>query len=68
MVRGAHAKAALEEGEEMKKYRVYDDRTNETLFESEDRGECYKFLHSHYDEDSKDFEHMWLQEVKEELV
>lgn len=41
--------------------RVYDDRTNETLFESEDSFECAAFVHLNYDENDDDFAHVWIE-------
>jgi hypothetical protein len=42
------------------KHRVYDDRTNETLFSSEDKLECMMFICLNIEEDSDDFEHIWI--------
>lgn len=45
-------------------YRVYDDRTGETLFESESKIESYVYMTNNYDENHKDFAHVWLGEVE----
>lgn len=45
--------------------RVYDDRTNETLFESEDSFECMAFMNHNYEEDDEDFAHIWIEKVTE---
>lgn len=52
-----------EGGMTVKKFRIYDDRTNETLFESEDKWEATMFLADNYDEEHKDFPHVWLEEI-----
>jgi hypothetical protein len=44
-------------------YRVYDDRTNETLFESEESFECVFFINSNFSEDDRDWEHIWIEKV-----
>ncbi|QPA31351.1 hypothetical protein [Thermaerobacillus caldiproteolyticus] len=48
------------------KYRVYDERTNETLFESDSKFECYKYLYQNFDESDEDFPHVWLEEFKQD--
>lgn len=40
--------------------RVYDDRTNETLYEG-DTFDCTQFIINNYDEDSDDFAHVWIE-------
>ncbi len=45
----------------MKRYRVFDDRNNETLFESEDGLDCTIFITENYDEDSDDYPHVWIE-------
>lgn len=45
----------------MKKSRVYDDRTDETLFESDEPAECFVFIMENYDEDDDDFPHVWIE-------
>jgi hypothetical protein len=45
----------------MELIRVYDDRTNETLFESEDGFDCVDFIHKNYDENHEDWGHIWIQ-------
>lgn len=42
----------------MNKYRVYDERTNNTLFESECFHDCERYLDGNYDE------YIWIQKVK----
>lgn len=44
-------------------YRVYDDRTNETLFENEDSFECVGFINDNFDESDDDFAHIWIEKV-----
>ena len=41
-------------------YRVYDDRTNETLFTGEHH-EAIQFISSNFDEEHENFEHVWLE-------
>lgn len=48
----------------MNRYRIFDDRTNETILESEDKFELMVYLSENYDEDHPDFEHVWIEEVK----
>lgn len=43
--------------------RVYDDRSNESLFESEKVLDCAIYMNESYDEDSEDFSHIWLDEI-----
>lgn len=45
----------------MKLCRVYDDRTNKTIFQSENEDECIDFMIENYSDDSPDFEHIWLE-------
>lgn len=49
----------------MKKFRVYDDRTNETLLESEDYFDCIAYIIDNfdYDEEHKDFPHAFFKHV-----
>lgn len=42
------------------KHRVYDDRTNETLFESEDSMDCVQYIHANFEENDSDWEHIWI--------
>ena len=44
----------------MSKYRVYDDRTDETLWEGTEM-ECITFLHNHFPLNSKDFPNVWIE-------
>lgn len=46
-------------------FRVYDDRTNKTIFKSEDKWEAMMFLINHYDENHPDFNHVWLEDIRE---
>ncbi|MCA1233301.1 MULTISPECIES: hypothetical protein [Bacillus amyloliquefaciens group] len=48
------------------KYRVYDERNNETIFQSGDNAECVRFILRHYDESHKDSEHIFIDRVIEE--
>jgi hypothetical protein len=41
--------------------RVYDDRTDETLFKSEDVSGCIEFIDKNYDEEHEDFPHVWIE-------
>lgn len=45
-------------------FRVYDERTNETLYTNEDKLMCASFIAMTYDESGDDFEHMSIGEVK----
>lgn len=45
--------------------RVYDERTNETIFQSGDNAECVRFILRHYDESHKDSEHIFIDRVNE---
>lgn len=47
----------------MKKFRVYDVRTNKTIYESEYKWQAQMFLEANYDEDHMDFNHVRLEEV-----
>lgn len=42
--------------------RVYDDRTNETLFVGESL-ECMAFMTINFNEDHEDFEHIWMEKI-----
>ena len=42
-------------------YRVYDDRTNETLYKNEDIMKCVDFLNTHFTEGSSDWDHVWVE-------
>lgn len=44
--------------------RVYDDRTNETLFKGE-WIDCVSFIGERFDDVSKDFPHIWIGNVEE---
>ncbi|MCY7919538.1 hypothetical protein [Bacillus vallismortis] len=45
-------------------YRVYDDSTDETLFEDKDKIDCFVFIKSNYDENDDDFDHIFLESIK----
>ncbi|WP_178930393.1 hypothetical protein [Bacillus altitudinis] len=48
----------------MNQYRVYDKRTDETLFESKDnKTACYFFIQSNYDESDDDWEHIFIDTI-----
>ena len=44
--------------------RVYDDRTNENLFEGSNLG-CIQYMRDNFDEDHKDFPHIWVGKLEE---
>lgn len=44
-------------------YRVYDDRTNETLYENHENEQCAIWLTNNIDFDSEDFYHIWIERV-----
>ena len=46
------------------KYRVIDDRNNETLFESNRRSECADFMDKIYEKNPTDWLYAWLEEVE----
>lgn len=48
------------------KHQVYDDRTNEILFESEDKFECITFIDNNYEDYNSDWEYIWIRDGKEE--
>ncbi|MGF7046371.1 hypothetical protein J2T13_000847 [Paenibacillus sp. DS2015] len=41
-------------------FEVYDDRTNEVVFQSPHRSACIDYLNG-VDEDSEEFNHLWLR-------
>ncbi len=45
----------------MNQYRVYDKRTDETLFQSKDKTACYFFIQNNYDESDDDWEHIFIE-------
>ncbi|MBU8637683.1 hypothetical protein KM895_02975 [Bacillus pumilus] len=47
----------------MNQYRVYDDRTDETLFKSS-KEDCLFFIKWNYEEDDDDFEHIFIEPIK----
>lgn len=48
-----------------KPHRVYDDRTDETLFTAPDGLTCAMWIAGNVFEESEDFEHVWLEPVGE---
>lgn len=44
-------------------YRVYDDRTDETLFQGVTNIECHKWISLHFLGDDVDYEHIWIEPV-----
>lgn len=46
-------------------FRVYDDRTNETLYTDEFTGQCEQYIEVNYDECSEDWYHIWIEQVKD---
>lgn len=46
------------------KYKVYDVRNNETLFENDDKQLCINFMDNLYEENTTDYIYAWLVEVK----
>jgi len=59
----SHSESKSEGVKFMKKFRVFDDRTNETIFESEDQWEAMMYLADNYDEYHEDFLHVWIEEA-----
>ena len=47
----------------MKKFRVYDDRSNKTIYESEHKWQAIMFLEANYDAYHDDFKHVRLEEI-----
>lgn len=45
-------------------YRVYDDRTNETIYTNESELACVKFIIEHFPEDDEESQHIWVEEIK----
>jgi hypothetical protein len=50
---------------EIRMYRVFDNRTNETLFESTESIDCVGFINSNYDEGDDDFEYIFVEKITE---
>jgi hypothetical protein len=44
-------------------HRVYNDRTNETLFTG-DVYDCSQYMIENFDEEDEDFAHIWMETVK----
>jgi hypothetical protein len=44
------------------KYKVFDDRDGEIIFQSDDRTDCVLFINQNYDENSNDFSHILIGE------
>lgn len=49
----------------VKSFRVYDDRTGKTIFESKDKWQAMEFLFSNFNEDHPDFNHVWIEDIHE---
>lgn len=45
-------------------FRVYDERTNETLFKHMDNIECIVFVANNFDEGDEDFEYIWVEKIQ----
>ncbi|WP_299831568.1 hypothetical protein [uncultured Metabacillus sp.] len=45
------------------KHQVYDSRTNEVLFEDDEQIKCVNYILDNVDEDSDDFDHIWIKTV-----
>lgn len=43
-------------------FRVYDERTNETLFKG-DNYDCTQFMISSFDEGDEDFPYIWIEKI-----
>ena len=48
----------------MLKCRVYDDRTDETLYASKNVYECINFINENFDENHEGFPHIWIESIK----
>jgi hypothetical protein len=46
-------------------YRVYDERTDETLYTSNDGIDCMYWINRNVDEDSRDYDHIFMERIKE---
>ena len=46
----------------MTRYRVYDERTDQTLLEGT-KSQCASFMHEYYPMDSDEFQYIWMEEV-----
>jgi hypothetical protein len=50
-------------------FRVFDDRTNKTLFESDSRYECTNFMDKLWQTHSLDeYSHFWLEDVSKRTI
>lgn len=47
-------------------YRVYNDKTNETLFSSEDDLDCLNYITQNYNIEHEDFWDIWMEEIKDD--
>lgn len=45
------------------KQRVYDDRTNDTLFAGHAH-EAIQFISEHFNEEHEDFPHIWVEQIE----
>ncbi len=46
-------------------YRVYDRRTDETLYEANNNIDCALWMGENVNIDSDDFDHIWLERISE---
>ncbi|ASK26231.1 hypothetical protein ABC970_22260 [Bacillus licheniformis] len=46
-------------------YRVFDKRTDETIFEAFESKECVWFIECNYDENDDDYEHIFIEKIKQ---
>lgn len=44
-------------------YRVYDDRTDETLFRGRESIDCVGYINSNFNDSDDDFEHIWIEKI-----
>jgi hypothetical protein len=45
-------------------YRVFDDRTDETIFEAFESEDCVWFIECNYDENDDDYEYIYIEKNK----
>lgn len=48
-------------------YRVYDDRTNKTLFKNKDAHECVIYINSNYNAAEGEASHIWIELLVREV-
>ncbi|MCY9153676.1 hypothetical protein [Bacillus haynesii] len=46
-------------------FRVFDKRTDETIFEAYESMDCHAFIKFNYDESDDDWEHIFIEEIKQ---